>query len=175
MYAKTSEGTRATTLPGYFRAAKDWDMVIVREGRLLAAIETKSQVGPSFGNNYNNRSEEAIGSATDLWTAYRERAFQDQPQPWLGYLFVLSDEAGSRSPVRERSPHFPVFPVFRAASYARRYEELCRRLMLERTYSATCFLLTSIDHAYDADNYEEPAAELGAEPFLDQLVRAVAR
>jgi len=26
---------------------------------LVAAIEAKSQVGPSFGNNFNNRTEEA--------------------------------------------------------------------------------------------------------------------
>lgn len=27
----------------------------MHEGRLIAAIELKSQVGPSFGNNFNNR------------------------------------------------------------------------------------------------------------------------
>ena len=43
----------------------------VVDGRLLAVIELKSQVGPSFGNNFNNRTEEAIGSAVDFWTAYR--------------------------------------------------------------------------------------------------------
>ncbi len=39
---------------------------MVSEGKLLAGIEFKSQVG-SFGNNYNNRTEEAIGSAADIW------------------------------------------------------------------------------------------------------------
>jgi len=59
-------------LPGFFRPTKEWDMLVVVNGHLLAAIEAKSQVGPSFGNNFNNRTEEAIGSAVDLWTAYRE-------------------------------------------------------------------------------------------------------
>ena len=59
-------------LPGFFRPEKQWDLLVVAEGRLLASIEFKSQVGPSFGNNYNNRTEESLGNATDLWAAYRE-------------------------------------------------------------------------------------------------------
>jgi hypothetical protein len=76
-------------LPGFFRPTKEWDLLIVVQGKLLAAIELKSQVGPSFGNNFNNRTEEAIGTAVDLWTAYREGALQTSPTPWLGYLFYL--------------------------------------------------------------------------------------
>jgi hypothetical protein len=53
-------------LPGYYRAEKNWDLIVVADGHLLAVIEFKAQVGPSFGNNFNNRSEEAIGTATDL-------------------------------------------------------------------------------------------------------------
>ena len=56
---------------------------MVVDGTLLAAFEFKSQVGPSFGNNFNNRTEEALGSATDLWTAFREGAFQTSQRPWL--------------------------------------------------------------------------------------------
>ena len=52
-------------LPGYNRPQKKRDMVVIRENRLCAALEMKSQVGPSFGNNFNNRSEEAIGSSAD--------------------------------------------------------------------------------------------------------------
>jgi Restriction endonuclease XhoI len=60
---------RAVELPGFFRPTKEWDLLVVREDTLLVAIEAKSQVGPSFGNNFNNRTEEAMGSALDLWTA----------------------------------------------------------------------------------------------------------
>ena len=42
------------TLPGFFRPTKQWDVVVVVEGHLLAAIEFKALCGPSFGNNYNN-------------------------------------------------------------------------------------------------------------------------
>ncbi len=56
---------KAVELPGFFRPTKEWDLLIVCERTLVAAIEAKSQVGPSFGNNFNNRTEEAIGSALD--------------------------------------------------------------------------------------------------------------
>lgn len=72
---------RAVELPGFFRPTKEWDLAVVKEQTLVVAIEVKSQVGPSFGNNFNNRTEEAMGSALDIWTAYRERAFLASPQP----------------------------------------------------------------------------------------------
>jgi hypothetical protein len=52
------------TLPGFFRPTKEWDILVVVDGNLIASIEFKSHVGPSFGNNFNNRTEEALGSAT---------------------------------------------------------------------------------------------------------------
>jgi hypothetical protein len=63
--------------------------LVVADGRLLASMELKSQVGPSFGNNYNNRTEEAVGNAADFWTAYREGAYSKLPRPWLGYDLAL--------------------------------------------------------------------------------------
>jgi len=54
--------------------------VVIHEGHLIAAMKFKSQTGPSFGNNFNNRTEEAIGSATDLWASYREGAFKPSPR-----------------------------------------------------------------------------------------------
>ena len=68
-------------LPGYFRPSKRWDFLVVVKQQLLVALESKSQVGPSFGNNFNNRTEEAMGSALDLWTAYRESAFISTVRP----------------------------------------------------------------------------------------------
>ena len=79
------------TLPGYFRPTKLWDVLVVNKGRLVAAIELKSQVGPSFGNNFNNRTEEAIGTAHDLWTAYRENAFGKNPKPFVGWMMMVEN------------------------------------------------------------------------------------
>jgi hypothetical protein len=162
-------------LPGFFRATKDWDLVVVAHGELLAVVELKAQVGPSFGNNFNNRTEEALGSSLDLWTAYREKAFAASPQPWLGYLFLLEDCSESRAPVKVREPHFPVFPEFRNASYAKRYELFCRKLVLERQYSAACFLLADKKRARSRQNYTEPATDLSGARFLSGLLRHVAR
>lgn len=163
-----------TALPGFFRPTKRWDMVIVCAGRLLAAVELKSQVG-SLGNNFNNRTEEAMGSALDIWTAYREGAFGDGPQPWLGYLFMLEDTPRARTPVKVDEPHFPVFPEFKEASYAKRYELFCRRLVRERHYTSACLLLSRRDSSMDSSNYEEPADDLVAFQFLDGLLRHVER
>ena len=125
------------TLPGYYRATKNWDLLILNGPRLLAAIELKSQVGPSFGNNFNNRTEEAIGTAHDFWTAYREGAFgTDLPRPFVGWLMLVEDAPASRAPSqRLDTPHFAVFPEFKKASYLERYDILCRKLMLENLYS----------------------------------------
>lgn len=132
----------AVELPGYFRPEKKWDLVVLHGDALAAAIEFKSQVGPSFGNNYNNRTEEAIGNAVDIWTAYREGRF-GTVRPWLGYLFLLEEAAGSTRPVRVKQPFFEVDPIFIDASYKKRYEHLCRRLVLERLYDAACFITAS--------------------------------
>ena len=119
---------RGVVLPGFFRPTKEWDLLVVVNGRLLAAIELKSQVGPSCGNNFNNRSDEGMGTARCTCTAYREGAFASSPQPWLGYLFLLEDCPASKRPVRIYEPHFEVFAEFKRASYADRYELFCRKL-----------------------------------------------
>ncbi|MBQ1992503.1 MAG: restriction endonuclease, partial [Clostridia bacterium] len=122
-------------LPGYYRPNKKWDLLIIDKGILVGAIELKSQVGPSFGNNFNNRTEEAMGSALDIWTAYREGVFGEQRAPWLGYFMLLEDDYKSNIPVRIRSPHFPVLEEFIDTSYKERYEIFCSKLLLERQYS----------------------------------------
>lgn len=128
------------TLPGYFRPTKLWDILVMNDGRLVAAVELKSQVGPSFGNNFNNRTEEAIGTAHDFWTAYREGAFGMHPKPFVGWLMMVEDEPASRAPVRDKSPHFPVFAEFQGASYLKRYDVLCQRLVQERLYTTAALL-----------------------------------
>lgn len=158
-------------LPGWYRPEKRWDLLVVSDGRLLAGIEFKSQVG-SFGNNYNNRTEEAIGSAADIWAAYREGAFQPSARPWLGYLMLLEEAPGSVSPVRLREPHFPVFPEFKHASYARRYEILLTKLVRERLYDAACLLMSTAAGGRNGI-YREPAAELGFRNFAESLLAKV--
>jgi len=140
--AKVQKVRQALTLPGYFRPTKLWDVVVLNEGRLVGALEFKSQVGPSFGKNFNNRAEEAIGTATDFWTAYREGAFGDNPRPYVGWLMLVEDAPKSRAPVIDASPNFKVFPEFKNASYADRYRILCDKLVKENLYTAASVLLS---------------------------------
>jgi hypothetical protein len=154
-------------LPGYYRPEKQWDVLVVADSKLIATIEFKSQ-SSSFGNNFNNRVEEAVGSATDLWTAYREGAIPTAPKPWLGYLILLVDCEESTRPISVREPHFEVFREFKGASYAERYRILLDKLMRERLYDATCFLTTPKDGG-DGGVYSELDADLSFRYFLESL------
>jgi hypothetical protein len=172
----------ALELPGYFRATKKWDLIVVSEGELVLAMEFKSQAGKSIGNNVNNRSEEAVGSAKDIWIAFREGRFgKAAPPPFVGYLFLLEDRDGVKKPVANKEPYFPVDAVFRGeagsidqqtkaryrgASYAQRYEILCRRLVQERLYSAACFLMATNS---SSTVVTQPAADLTFMRFVAAL------
>ena len=161
-----------TSLPGFYRPTKRWDLLVVQRGDLLAVIELKAQVGPSFGNNFNNRVEEAIGNAEDFWTAYRDGAFGNISHPFLGFLFLLEDCVESRTPVGVSQPHFEVFPDFQDASYARRYELALRKLVRERKYTTTCLLLSEKPDSPNEAAYSEPASDLGAQQFINSLKAA---
>lgn len=151
-------------IPGFFRSSKDWDFIIISpSGKLLVLIELKSQVG-SYGNNFNNRTEEALGNATDLWTAYREQEFPTYGTPWVGYLMVIGDDKNSTSPVRNYSDHFPVLSEFENASYIDRYRILCEKLMTERLYTSTCLIRTKNEKTYC-----DATESLSIARFIDSL------
>lgn len=171
--ADIHQARRVLTLPGYFRPTKLWDVLVMNEGRLIAALEFKSHVGPSFGNNFNNRCEEAIGTAHDLWTAFREGAFGAHPRPFAGWMILVEDARGSRSPVVDKAPHFPVFKEFIGASYADRYNILCRKLVQEQLYTTASVILAS-RAAVDTGNYDELSAMTGLRTFVTGLAGHVA-
>jgi len=160
---------RGLELPGFFRPTKEWDLLVIKDKVLIAAIEAKSQVGPSFGNNFNNRTEEAMGSALDLRTAYREGAYHVNPQPFLGYFFMLEDCAASNRPVSVQEPHFKVFPEFVKASYMKRYEIFCRKLVLERHYTSAAFITSNSQNGLQGE-YATPAEDISVERFAKVLI-----
>ncbi len=163
----------ALELPGYFRPTKKWDLLVVKDGKLLLALEAKSQVGPSFGNNFNNRAEEALGSALDLWTAYREGAFHNNSQPpFLGYFFMLEDCDKAKMPLNTQEPHFKVFPEFAHTSYEQRYEILCRKLIRERHYTAAAFITSDRTNGVFG-KYNEPANDLNVTNFVRSFIAHV--
>ena len=161
------------TLPGFFRPTKLWDILVIHQSRLIAAIELKSQVGPSFGNNFNNRTEEAIGTAHDLWTAYREGAFGAHGRPFVGWMMHVEDAPGSRRPVSDSSPHFPVFPEFKGASYLSRYDILCQRLVREQLYTSAS-LITSPRSSVDSGDYNELSEMTGLRAFVTSFAGHIA-
>lgn len=171
--AEIHQSRAVLTLPGYFRPTKLWDLLVIHKSHLIAAIELKSQVGPSFGNNFNNRTEEAIGTAHDLWTAYREGAFGKQPRPFVGWMMLVEDAPASRSPVRDVSPHFPIFPEFQGASYLKRYDVLCQRLMQEQLYSSAA-LMTSVRTAAKTGAYGALSEMTSFKTFVSSLAGHVA-
>ncbi len=172
-HAETHQNRAMLTLPGYFRPTKLWDLLVIHKGELIAAIELKSQVGPSFGNNFNNRTEEAIGTAHDLWTAFREEAFGKQPRPFVGWLMMVEDAPGSRSPVRDSSPHFPVFEEFKGTSYLQRYDLLCQRLVREQLYT-TAAVIAAERSAVDTGHYAELSSMTSIKTFVSTLAGHVA-
>ena len=172
-HAEIHQQRRVLTLPGYFRPTKLWDLLVINQGCLIAALEFKSQAGPSFGNNFNNRSEEAIGTAHDLWTAYREGAFGEQVRPFVGWLMLLEDAPASRKPVRGSSPHFPISEDFQGASYAERYNILCRKLVQEQLYTAASILMSPGSASADG-NYSELGDMTSLRTFVTVLAGHVA-
>jgi len=153
--------TKGNNLPGFFRPTKEWDFLIISPKKhLIAVIELKSQVG-SFGNNFNNRTEEALGSAVDLWTAFRENGFPQNQQPWLGYMILVESTEKSTRPVRLQEPHYKVRSEFKNTSYLNRYTLFCQKLMQERHYSSTALIWTNqrMDFGY-------PDEEISFDNFL---------
>ena len=172
-HAQVHQQRALLTLPGYFRPTKLWDLLVIDNGRLIAAVEFKSHVGPSFGNNFNNRTEEAIGTSHDLWTAYREGAFGEQERPFVGWLMVVEDATGSRSPVKDKSSHFPVLKEFAGASYLKRYDILCQKLAKEQLYTSASVIATARTAVTDGA-YAELSSMTGLRSFVASLAGHIA-
>ena len=172
VHAEIHHSRAMLTLPGFFRPTKLWDLLIIYKSELIAAIELKSQVG-SFGNNFNNRTEEAIGTAHDLWTAYREEAFGKQPRPFVGWLMMVEDAPESRCAVKNVSLHFPVLKEFKGTSYLSRYDLLCQKLVKEQLYT-TATLITSPRNAVETGEFSEMSSMTGLRTFVTALAGHVA-
>ena len=111
--------------------------------------------------------------AHDFWTAYREKAFGDHPRPFGGWLMLVEDAPKSRTPVQDTSPHFPVFPEFQGASYLKRYDLLCQRLMLEQLYT-TASVIASPRSAVATGDFVDLSAMTGLKAFVTSLAGQVA-
>lgn len=159
--------TGKNNLPAYFRPSKNWDLLVLYRGSLVAAMEFKSQRGPSFGNNFNNRTEEALGLAADSQMAV-ERGLFGQLKPWFGFIMLVERATGSLSPVAvpQKMP-FPADPVFTGESYIGRYRIFFERLVKEGNYDAVALLASEAG----SDEYVQPSAGLSL-ANLEAAIRA---
>lgn len=154
------------TLPGWFRPTKDWDLMAFDGDELLATVELKS-INSSFGNNCNNRTEESIGSAVDVYHAIKNELFPYRAAPPIaGYVMVVRKcEASTKPTKRKNEPIYPIDPVFDGASYLERLTILCRRLMNERLYQA--IWIVAVDPS--TGEVTEPDPGLTYEKFIARI------
>ena len=141
-------------LPGYFRPEKKWDLLAFHNGELVIAIELKS-IWSSYGNNMNNRAEEAIGSGYDFRLA-NKYDLMGNSVPWLGYVFVIKDDPSILTPKSSKRPHFAVDKSFEGASYLERSVLTCRRLVAERVYDRAFYAVCNPETL----TMDEPAADM---------------
>lgn len=159
--------TGHNNLPAYFRPAKNWDLVVLYRGSLVAATEFKSQRGPSFGNNFNNRTEEALGLAADSQMAV-ERGLFGHLKPWFGFIMVVERAKGSLGPVRVPvGMPFPADPIFHGASYIERYRIFFERMVTEGNYDAVALLTAEAG----SPDFIEPSPSLSL-ANLEAAIRA---
>jgi len=149
---------------GHFRRAKSWDIVCRNtRGQPRICVEFKSQVD-SYGNNENNRYEEALGSGLDLRAKYGSLAV-------LGFLLVICDEPKTRAVTRARLPD--IDPRFENSSHIERRIVFAERIVNyklngDSLYNAAALLLLSRDGT--VQHPENPALRIFS--FATQLAEA---
>lgn len=179
-------GKNDSQLPGYFRPHKSWDVVILSDEKLVAAIELKSQIG-SIGNNFNNRTEEVLGSGIDLLTAVQEEAFGYGAEIFRGYLILVEDSKETRKTTKVSMNHFQVMPGFlddedkrsehkrnkkgvyptiAGVSYLKRYDILCKRLVLKNLYTAAGLVVLDMENK---GHYRDFTPQTSIDTFLQKL------
>lgn len=180
---------REASVPGFFRPTKLWDVLILNEQTLIAAIEMKS-IADSFGKNSNNRAEEALGSGIDLREAFRENAIDGLTQLFTGYLILVENCQETQSNVQIQMKYFRAMPDFVAAqaienfryernadgvfqpvdgvSYMQRFCIMCRRLMQKELYRSAC-VISSPRTAITDGSYADVSHDTSIRAFLASL------
>lgn len=149
---------------GHFRPAKAWDIVCRdSEDRPRICVEFKSQVD-SYGNNENNRYEEALGSGIDARAGHGANLT-------LGFFLVLCEEDATSRPTRERIADGD--PIFAQSSHVDRRAIFARRLVAFRVndvpfYDAAALLLVHRDGTYRS--LDDPAIDVRT--FAERLAES---
>lgn len=164
---------RQVSLPGHFSATQLWDIVVVNEGRLIAAVKFDYLPGASLSACASCDCDKVLGRAMELQAAYRRGVFGETRKPFVGYLMLLEDAPASRRPATDASPNFPLSPEFRRASYAERYNILCRKLMADNLYTVAAVILLP-SSASKSGTYSELSEPTGLKAFVTTLAGHIA-
>lgn len=180
---------RQAQLPGFFRPTKSWDIVLLNNDTLIAAIELKS-IADSFGKNANNRNEEVLGSGIDIKEAFEENAFEGITRLFTGYLILVEDCPETLTSVQIQMKHFRamkefmmnpesrdemyvkgssgLFPTVDGVSYMERFDILCRRLMQKNLYTAASVIKSPRSGINDGE-YSAVSRDTSIKAFLASL------
>lgn len=184
---------RQAQVPGYFRPTKSWDILIMNDNTLIAAIELKS-IADSFGKNANNRNEEALGSGVDIKEAFEEGAFEGLTRLFTGYIILVEDCPSTMGNVQIQMKHFRAmeefmlkpetreslyvrnskgeFSTIEGISYMERFDILCRRLMQKKLYTAAS-VIKSPRTAIEDGAYDSVSRDTSIKAFLASLASHV--
>ncbi|MEU9803370.1 PaeR7I family type II restriction endonuclease [Streptomyces sp. NPDC051000] len=156
--------TSQLELPGSYRPQKKWDLVVHWGDTLVAAFELKALGGPSYGNNFNNRVEEAVGSATDVRRAF-SKIYLKSENPWLGYFFIMQDDEKSRRSVGIAKSPIIVDAAWRGKSYQGRGGMFCERLLEDELYDGICYVTAPMGNG----KFSEPSIAVGWDAFAEAV------
>lgn len=154
------------TLPGWFRLSKQWDITAFENDVLVAAIELKT-ISSSFGNNANNRAEEALGSVSDVNYATHNHLLEpnDLP-PNFGYALLIRKTDKSSKPAQSNArSRYEFDEDFIGASYIERFTILGKRLLRERIYQAVWVAVVDLENG----TVDEPDPQMTYDKFLAHL------
>lgn len=153
---------KGATLPGFYRATKSWDLVLVQDGVPVLAVEYKSMLG-SEGKNLNNRADEIFGVAEDTRQAELKGLLPAQMR--RAYIFVMADNPDTSRAVGVSHTLGAADPIFAGASYVRRMA-----IMLRRMRETGLFHMTwAVAVREEPFSWSEPDPTVGWERFAADL------
>ncbi len=155
-------------LPGFFMPTRPWDIVVMHEERLVAALGIRSRAARSVENEFVTLGEEALCTGKEMDALCRRQAFGPGLRPWFGWLVLLEDSPALWRTAEGAPTLLQSLPEHRHSSHAERYELLLRKLERDRLFD-TCALLLCPEERKQAGDYHEPARDLSIKRFLGHL------
>ncbi|MFI7539210.1 PaeR7I family type II restriction endonuclease [Streptosporangium sp. NPDC049376] len=151
-----------TTLAGFYRASKAWDLLVLEQGSPVLAVEYKTMKG-SEGKNLNNRADEVFGVAEDARQAEARGLLSRDLR--RAYVFVMGITPESVKPVGISVSYGEPDAAFQGASYLRRTAIMCKRMRDTGLYHLTW----AVGVQDDPFLWQEPDPEVGWDRFAADL------